>query len=271
MSRNNFIPRMSAFIVSIIITVVIFFSAKNSNMGFEIRIQIFSFICSFFWLLGALRSSGLKKYKIVELIIDFFVIIGISFFLCVTVWHSRYLSIAPLISINSAEGGLARDSLYHSAIAAGIGYYGHPTLLVNSDAFHNYHFGSHIIMAFFARVLNIPAVFSYCYCYPAFFLPLYTYMFFSVTTRLRRYLGKQDKLSVIDMLLMTCFFAYVIFPKEFVNNLGWYKSSWIVSESYCVAATVFMLYFDILFKANESNFFENQRFRGSLNFRVDNC
>ena len=191
-NSNNLISRLAAFIVSAMITVVVVLSTRNCGVGFEGRVQFFLVLVCCFWMFLLIRAKGWKKYSFFDLLFILAIVVGVASFICVTVWHSGYLTITPLIGINSAENGIGRDTLYHSAIAAGIENYGYSTLLVNSDAFHNYHFGSHMIMGLFAALFRIPTYFSYCYFYPIVFGPLYIYLLFSVPARIRRYLGKSD-------------------------------------------------------------------------------
>ena len=103
-----------------------------------------------------------------------------------------------------------------------------------------------MILGIVARLVEIPAYFSYCYCYPALFFPLYIYLLLSVTVRLRRCVRKTDVLSLLDIITLSCFVSIVFVPAGIVNGVGWIKKLWVTSESHCIAACAFMLFFDVV-------------------------
>ena len=251
----NVIARLCGFILAVLLGGVVIITTWNSGLPCEHRIQAFSILIILGWSILLIRSKGWKAYGSIELAVAIVLFFYLGLFMG-GVWHKGYLTNLPLIGINEETQGIHRDTLYHNAIASSINYYGYPSLLVNSAAFHNYHFGSHLVFGLLSKVLKVPTIFIYCYLYPIFLLPFYPSLILSVGKELRVHLGKQQKTTLIDIVVLLSFMTYLILPQTWSEKLGNYKTSWFVSESFCMAIILSLLYFKLMFVMIRRNLFD---------------
>ncbi|MBE6099372.1 MAG: hypothetical protein E7197_04890 [Anaerovibrio sp.] len=261
MSENNFVPRLCGFVISSLLSIIVLITSWQSGLVFENNIQLSVIVLWSIWGFILLRSNGWQEYSRKELllILGGCVYIGLFF---TNVWNDGYLNNTPLMSINKTIEGIHRDSLYHSALTQGITNYGYPSLLVNSDEFHNYHVGSHYIFAMLAKILDIPAFFVYCYIFPLLFLPVYPSLILSIGRYLRRYLNLNDRIGLGDLFATMAFITFALLPKGWVDKMAIWKFNWVISESFLVANVVCLLFFYILLRCINLRLFSGKIFKG---------
>ena len=257
MHTNNIMPRLCGFVVAMVLTVVVFGTTWNCGLVYEGRIQGVSVCIVIAWGIMLLRAQGWEAYTKLELLMAVFLFLGLALFMG-HMWHAGYITNLPLLGINANHEGFRLDTLYHNAIASSIQYYGYPSLLINSNAFHSYHFGSHAIFALISKVMDMPTIFTYSYMYPMLFFPLYSSLILSVGRGMRRFLGKDDKITVPDILLVMSFVTYFIFPQEWSDRIANWKTSWLVSESFCVANILGLLFVKIWLDLIAANYFQKR-------------
>ncbi len=256
---EEFISRMAGFLLSSMLAVVVLATTYKCNLCFLKNIQVTVILTWIFWTLSLIRVNGLKTYSPFQLLIFLIMIVFLGLYLAYWIWHSGYLTNIPLISINEQENGLQYDTLFHTSIAQGIKNYGVPSFLVNSDSFFNYHFGSHLIMAIISGFSAIPVFFVYCYIYPVIFLPLFVYLIVSVIQEFRYYKSQSGTITILDFFVVICFFIPVLLPKSICDNLGNWKTSWFISESYLIAAICTLLFFKVFFLSNRHGWLKTKR------------
>lgn len=258
---NNLMPRLCGFVVSSILTFVVIMTTWNFGVVYEHRIQAVAILVTAIWFILLVRAKGIKDYKIVELLFAAVLLGCLGLYIGAEGWHRGYITNTPLIGINAETDGIHRDTLYHNAIASSIAYYGYPSLLVNSGAFHNYHFGSHMILGLISRVMNMPTIFTYCYIFPVLFWPSFMSLILSIGSDIRMRFNKSQKITIIDIFVLLGFMTWYILPKEISNLIGdGHSSSFLISESYCVALVLGLTFFKIWLQASEKKFFENKYF-----------
>jgi len=183
----------------------------------------------------------------------FFAVV-IALFFANTVWFSGYLTLNSIGAI--VNGELHVDTLFHSAIAESIKNYGYPSILINDASFLHYHFGSHFLMALFSGILNTSVFETYHYIYPVICIPIYAWLMVSVIIEIRKYKNLKTTLSLVDYLLLACFFVGFL-PTLILKNIGIWKSSWVVSESYLFSLIFFLLYILLVLKIIQKNRWKN--------------
>lgn len=251
--KENFVPRLAGFISSAVMTCVILASTLNYGIESESNIQIFAVLVFAVWLILILTAKGRIMYTKSELLVFTLVFAAASVCLANYVWNSGYLTTDPLAEMNT---GVRGDTLHHTIIVESILNYGHPSLLVNSDAFYNYHFGSHVIMSFISWITKVPPYYTYNYLYPVVFLPLYLFLTLSVCNDMSAYLKNGKKLVTADAFLIL-WFVISAFPAAVLNLCGIWKRSWIISESFLIALVLALLYFKVLFFCRNHGWFEH--------------
>lgn len=246
MMKNNLMPRLCGFIISLILATTIFGVTRGISYDFVNRIRFLTLFIVVIWGVLLATSKGFKTYKFFEYALFFAMFVSIGLYL-IGMWHRGYITNIPFAALNSESGGIHRDTLYHSAIASGIQYYGYPSLLVNSADFHNYHFGSHLIMGLISKIINIPALFTYCYVFPMIFFPLLPSLFLSVGEELKIHFKSNNKINVLDGLLLLSFLCFFVLPENISGIVGNPKIQYFLSESFCVAFVIGLTYVKIWF------------------------
>ncbi|SFW47559.1 hypothetical protein SAMN02910323_2028 [Selenomonas ruminantium] len=243
--ENNVMPRLCGFVITILLTIVVLLTSWHSGVLYAKDIQFFALGMLFIWGGLLARAKGWRAYSQREIGIDVFFFLFLGLFLANT-WHMHTISNVPLCAINAETEGIHRDTLYHNALASSIAAYGYPSLLVNSDAFHNYHFGSHYILGILSNLMNMPTFFVYSYIYPLLFFAVYPSLILAIGRRLRKYLGIDERISLSDIVAVIAFMTYFLLPKNWMNAMADWKPSWVGSESFLVANTICLLFFYIL-------------------------
>ena len=267
MSTNNVMPRLCGFVIAAILVTIVIITSWNSGFEYENRIQIFALAILLAWGVALWRAKGWEEYsrKEIGVAVCFLVYLGI----CLAhTWDIGYICNTPIWNISAEIEGIKRDTLYHNAMASSIANYGYPSLLVNSDAFHNYHFGSHYILGMLAKFMYMPTFFVYCYIYPLVFFPLYPCLILSVGRQLRKYLGLAIKGSIWDIVALMVFMTYFILPEEWMSNVADWKTSWTVSESFLLANIVCLIFFFILLWYANQGIFSKKAPKGFFSWVV---
>ena len=259
MGTNNFMTRLCGFIVAFVIAVIVFGTTWNSGFIYEARIQQTTAMIVLIWGILLYRAKGTEPYNKGELLIAIVLFIGLSLFMGF-MWHQGYITNTPLIGINATHEGLHRDTLYHNAIASSIAYYGYPSVLINSEVFHSYHFGSHLILGFISSFLDMPTIFTYSYLYPVLFFPLYSGLILSVGKGIKRRLGREEKITIPDIIVLMSFMTFFILPQEWSTGIANWKTSWLISESFCVANVLGLLFLQMWLALSEVGVFQKRFF-----------
>ena len=214
----------------------------------QIRIIILSVIIWLIWLSFFIieKKKGAKiADRKEQFVIKLLFAIIISAYFINSVWFSYYLTLNPIKAI--LNGRLHQDTAFHTTIAESIKNYYYPSVLLNNAVFMHYHFGSHSIMALLSIIFNVSVFYVYNYFYPVIFLPIYSYLIISVIIEIRKYKKEYTQLSVIDYILLSFFFIGFI-PTVTLEQLGIWKTSWIISESFLLALIFFLLYIFLILK-----------------------
>lgn len=244
LEKNNLMSRLCGFIISFLLCIVVVCTTWNSGLVYERRIQLSAISVVIVWLIFLIVAKGWNEYKSIKIILSVAFFVYLALFMG-HIWHRGYITNTLLIGINAESEGLFRDTLYYNAIASSIEYYGYPSVLVNSADFHNYHFGSHLILGLISRLLGMPSIFSYCYIYPILFFQMYAGLILSTGRGLRKLLKKTEKIGLADIIVLLSFVSYFLLPQIWSDGIGNKKTSWLVSESFCVAITLGLLFFNL--------------------------
>jgi hypothetical protein len=237
---------VTTFVFLIILSVI---NSVNSVLfGEHTRIITISTIIWFIWLalfiIEMIKGAKIAERKELFIIKSLFAVI-ISFYFANTIWFSGYLTLNPADAV--LNGKIHRDTVFLASIAESIKNYGYPSILLNNAGFIHYHFGSNIIMALLSIIFNVSVLNTYNYIYPIIFIPIYSYLIISVVIEIRKYKKEKTQLSVIDYIFLSFFFIGFI-PTAILDQIGIWKSSWIISESYLLALIFSLLYIYLFFK-----------------------
>lgn len=254
---ETFLPLLSGLTLSLLGTMISVATIHGSGIPSENNLLLSLFIIFAIWLVMTCKHFGPSSFNLQRtlMIVVITGIIGVYMFYWV--WHADYLTNVPISAINATDNEIPHDTMFHAAIAQGIKNYGIPSLLVNSKFFFNYHFGSHIIMAIISHITNVPVYFSYCYLYPAIFLPLYLYLILSLSVDFKFYKKGSGDLKIPDFLLAMCFITPILFSNGFTRKLANFKICFFISESYMVALIIAMCFFKIVFAMHRKKYFKN--------------
>ena len=208
-------------------------------------ISVIIWMIWFFLFLMEKRKGAIISHSKGLLTVKLLFALLIALFFTNSFWLSRCFMLDPVGAI--VNGKLHIDTLFHSAIAESIKNYGYPCILINDAGFFHYHFGSHFVMAVFSDILNISVFEVYHYIYPVVCFPIYVWLMVSVMVEIRKYKNLTTTLSVIDYLLLACFFIGFL-PTIILQNVGIWKSSWIGSESFLFSLIFCLLYILLVLK-----------------------
>ena len=235
-------------IISGLLTTLIIISSIHSGVRESNRIINISIILFTIWIVIFL--SQLKMgYVIAKTKCQFFgkliFTMIISTFLVTAIWSSGYLT------LNTGEalinGTVHRDTLWQSTIAESIKIYGYSSHLMQDASFFAYHFGSNAIMALLSMIFNVSVFNTYNYLYPLIFIPLYAFLILSVIIEIKKNKNQSAKLTVLDYIILSSFFIGFL-PSRLLSQLGIWKSSWVVSETFLIALVFFLIYVIIMLK-----------------------
>ena len=163
------------------------------------------------------------------------------------VWGSKYLS--PLYEAQYVSGHAHIDTLFHSAIANMLQYFGQSSIGVEGVVAFPYHFGSHLLMAGVSRLLHLSVLQSYHLVYPTLVLPLWlgSFLLLSEVIRQKWFPSIERRWLTIVALLIFFFSISGIMPEKFRDSVGAWNNI-IISESYACAIMFLYLLISFLIK-----------------------
>ena len=165
------------------------------SIGFILFLFNFSFVIkiwkfSFFWPIGAVLILGV---------------------LIITRYYSGHLSPLILENIKVNLELFPPDFQYHVSIIQMILNYGIPSTGLDGVPFIQYHFGSHIILASFVKLLELNASEAYLIIYPVIFIPLFIKSFLDLSVDLSIYFFKRElKINFIYCLILLFIFIEIL-------------------------------------------------------------
>lgn len=171
----------------------------------------FGFILLILFLLDYFLYS-FKKVDIFYIVLFIF----FSLFVVAAVWGTKVLS--PLFLEKIILGSAHIDTLYHSAISNLIKTYNIPSIGADGLSYLPYHWGSHLVFAFFSALAKVNSVVFYNLGFPVIFIPFYFKSILLFVVEARKY--KKFLLQFDLVFYIVLFTAYVgIVP------IGWKEIS----------------------------------------------
>ena len=154
------------------------------------------------------------------------------------VWGSRYLTLTPLEQIDNGVQHL--DALFHGAIAESFKRSLVPSTLLNGEAYMPYHTFSHLLMSVPSRILDAPALVTYCYLYPALFIPAYLLAQMAAMISAKEYFCNRSRLRLRDWSLLVLYNGGCL-PDAWLDEHGVWKRNCLISESFLIAGMLAFL------------------------------
>ena len=115
-------------------------------------------------------------------------------------------------------GTETRDMLYHSTIIEAIVNYGYPSSLYLEPEFLKYHTGIHFVLAAFAKVFDLPALYTLHYIFPLIVVVPYIYLSFKLLMLLRWCFNGRETLNFYDVFTV----GFMVFGAFFVMRAAYY-------------------------------------------------
>ncbi len=159
------------------------------------------------------------------------------------VWGSRYLTLAPLEQIDNGVQHL--DAMFHGSLAESFKRSLIPSTLLNGEAYIPYHTFSHLLMSIPSRILGAPALVTYCYLYPALFIPAYLLAQMMAMVSAKEYFCNRSKLRLRDWSLMVLFNVGCL-PDAWLDEHGIWKRHYMISESFLIAGLLAFLSYAVI-------------------------
>ncbi len=181
-----------------------------------------------------------KKKKIYYLInILLFGLIGVR--LIGVVWGSGYLT--PLFEAQYKTGNAHIDTLFHSAISNMLMYFGKPSLGIEGVVLQPYHYGIHLVMGFFSRILGIRVLESFHLVYPPLILPIFFGLFIILSENIYTLIFPFRKKEILKTVELGSFFFIIagILPESVLRDAGSSNNSTFISESQAFAISMLFL------------------------------
>ena len=167
----------------------------------------------------------------------------LGIYLAHAVWGSRYLTLAPLEQIDNGVQHL--DALFHSSLAESFKRSLIPSTLLNGETYIPYHSFSHLLMSVPSRILGAPALVTYCYMYPALFLPAYLLVQMMAMVSAKEYFCNRSKLRLRDWSLLVLYNVGCL-PDAWLDEHGIWKRNCILSESFLIAGMLAFLSYAVI-------------------------
>jgi hypothetical protein len=157
------------------------------------------------------------------------------------VWGSKYLS--PLYEAQYISGHAHIDTLFHSAMANMLVFFGRPSIGVEGVVTFPYHFGSHLLIATVSRLLHLSVLQTYHLVYPTLILPLWFGSFLLLNEVILRkwFLVIERRWLVLVASLVFFLSISGIMPETFRDSVGAWNNI-IISESYAVSIMFLYLF-----------------------------
>jgi len=212
---------------------------------------IFIFVIAlggYFSLLFALVKSEWRISKFfIWIIFPSLLIIWVAGFVYSFFHHPLYLEKLSL-------GIISHDQFFHASIAEMFRTYMIPSTGLAGTPYVPYHFGSHVIMAMFSKLLNINALKTYNILFPILVIPLYFRVMLCVVKDIVSVLFKKEDL-VSDWIFWGLF---IILSISFIPNNLTYENwamwdSWMISESYLFSLLFFFLAISVSLAATRAS------------------
>lgn len=251
MEKNRRISYLPAFIFAIVSEVLLGSLSIMANFNYMTAFRrrlIFSvsfilIIWALFFIVYIVVECKYRRYSVKNITVMTIFSLLTAGYIVNGIWNSGYLSLNPVKKI--VEGTQHIDSLYHSTLAGGFATFGKPSMLINSDSIFHYHYLSHMLLGAISAFIKVPTFLVYNFIYPVIFIPIHIFLTVAVIIRGRNYFKVDSRLSTIDFLCITCAFMGIL-PGALVSGLTISSYSRFLSESYCVANAVVLLYLFVL-------------------------
>jgi hypothetical protein len=199
--------------------------------GILLIYQIFRFSIRFY-------HSDFRIFKIVFALVFIPTIIG---YFIVTFYDQGFHH--PLFPEKIITGKAHIDTLFHSAISHIFINYHIPSTGLHGTPYIHYHYGSHILFAGLAGLVNLKPLIFYNLAYPVIFIPLFFKAIFLLILKFQKHLNINASIVVILILVA---FSVFLFNSLSLNS----KLQPFISESQTVAIS-----FSFFFLSDISAFF----------------
>ncbi len=256
---DSFIPRLSGLVIAFAFWAIIMMSTLRAGL-YEVQVPIISTLVLIAWTIAFYKSRGKEQYHWKEVLFFVLVTFIVAIAMTESLWQRQYFSLNPILAINSETEGIHRDTVYLGALMQGIKNYDCPSLLVNSSAFHNYHFGSLAILAGMSKLFHVDIYVLNCFLIPIILFPFFVSSIVSLVITLREYRRIGSKITKLDYGIVACFFVFAILPREISRDLGNLKDSWVMSISFTMSIQAVILYFLLLIRSLNSKRMEKRSF-----------
>jgi len=180
------------------------------------------------------KSNSKIFYSILSIIL--ILIVGGS--LVTTIYGQGYLH--PLFLEKMALGLVHRDTLFHAAVCHLFENFYIPSTGLHGVQYLHYHYGSHVIFAGLAKLIDLNPIVFYNLAYPLIFIPFFFKAVFIAVFKIQDYI--KNKTHIISVILIVFGVAIFIFPQIF-NDGG----QPFTSESNAIAILISLLFFSDIF------------------------
>lgn len=227
-------PYAAATLVAFLLFIINFNAVFNYGSGYDTSIIAASFIYFLAWGVGYFFSEK-TKFSFGGVFVSLILFLFIAIIFCSNIFDGKYgtLDVASYLS----SSAIHMDMLYHSTLAESIANYFTPSILIDGTTVRNYHFFSHIVIAFISKLTSIPPFFVYNYLYPQIFIALFVYLYF----RLIQSIGCKFNCDQLKTILFGSFLL--------LFHILWIDPGLhIISQSYFISLIICLLYLNIFDK-----------------------
>jgi hypothetical protein len=216
--------------IDAVLTTLLFFFILLISLLPQVLSLIFVFVLALIGYLSLLYALFKSRWSIskffIWIIFPGLLIIWVAGFVYSFFHHPLYLEKLSL-------GIISHDQFFHASIAEMFRTYLIPSTGLAGTPYVPYHFGSHVIMAMFSKLLNINALTTYNILFPILVIPLYFRVMLCVVKDIVSLLFKKEEI-VSDWIFWGLF---IILSIGFIPNNLTYENwamwdSWMISESY---------------------------------------
>ena len=238
-------------VTSLILSAYIVRSVLAAKPLYGTRMMIASAVITLAWSgifladLWRIRSGKNRKTLRCSLPTALIPAVLLGLYFAYAVWGSRYLTLAPMEQIDNGTQKL--DSLFHSALSESFRRSLLPSTLLNSEGYIPYHSFSHLLMSIPSRILQTPALVTYCYLYPALFIPTYLYAQMTAVLAVKDYFSDRAEIRLRDLAIIILFNVGFLYD-PWLDAHGVWKRQAVYSESYFIAALLAFLSCGIIFR-----------------------
>ncbi len=242
------IPFLGGGVISIITSIYVLVATRllNESLVHNLRISIIAI--NAIWIFLIIKNyKDLKDYAIVKVIFIVVFFITLAICMCHIFW-ADYYTIFPIQAINQETNGFrGTDLLYFCTLSESFKNYGYASILVNSSAFHFYHFIGMAILGLVAKITGLPAIFVYSYLYPIIFFSILVFLLLYVPALYRSIIGTTYKnIGFSDVVVVGAFLSYLFINRRMADMVTDWKNDWLVSASFISSAIVLCSFFCLL-------------------------